>query len=83
MTSLHMCLHTSQFPVVTTVPGLAGVNYPDVCTNQPVRNKAFCAKHMKVAKERGYHTSVRDFRRFLQLQGSEIKFKFTNNRHID
>lgn len=67
-----------MFPVVTTVPGLAGVNYPDVCTNQPVGNKAFCAHHMKVAKERGYHTSVRDFRRFLQLQGSESKFKITH-----
>ena len=48
-----------MFPVKTSVPGLAGVNYPDVCTSQPVGSRAFCAHHLHVAQERGYPT--RDF----------------------
>ena len=61
-----------MFPVRTSVPALAGVNYPGVCINQPSGNSAFCMQHLTAAKEIGYPTNVKAFRRF--LYGSASKF---------
>ena len=62
-----------MFPVTASVPALPGVHYPNVCTNKPSGNKAFCSQHLPVANDRGYPTSVRDFRSYLQgSQGTLI-----------
>ena len=65
-----------MFPVTTSVPALPGVHYPDVCTNKPSGNKAFCSRHLPVAIDRGYPTSVRDFRQY--LQGSQGLLVYVN-----
>ena len=49
-----------MFPVKTSI-GLPGVNFPDVCPQQPKGNHAFCSHHMVIAESRKYPTSVKEF----------------------
>ena len=54
-----------MYPIETTVPGLPGINYPDVCENQPVSSKhAFCSMHHKVATEKKVPTDIQGFIRY-------------------
>ena len=51
-----------MFPIQTIVPGLSGVNYPDVCQNQPMTSKhAFCKVHYEVAIEKKIPTDIKGF----------------------
>ena len=41
-----------MYPVEKVVPGLQGINYPDVCQKQPITSKhAFYMQHHEVATE--------------------------------
>ena len=53
-----------MFPVTASLPNLPGVSYPDVCTEQPVGNSAFCAYHQTQAISREYPTDVKGFLSF-------------------
>ena len=51
-----------MYPVETIVPGLPGLNYPDVCQNQPLTSKhAFCKHHHAIASEMKIPTDVKGF----------------------
>jgi len=51
-----------MYPVEIVVPGLPGINYPDVCQNQPLTPKhAFCKGHHTTAIEKKILTDVKGF----------------------
>lgn len=51
-----------MYPVETVVPGLPGVNYPDVCQGQPISSKhAFCSQHHEVAIKAEVPTDIHGF----------------------
>lgn len=52
-----------MFPVKSFVE-FPGLNYADVCPNQPDGNKAFCLEHVESAKTAGYPTEVKQFIKF-------------------
>ena len=53
-----------MFPVVAKVPGIEGVNFPDVCPEQPHKSTIFCAEHLAVALNKGYPTDLKGFLAF-------------------
>lgn len=51
-----------MYPVKMAIPGLEGVNAPDVCCNQPETNKiAFCHMHKELALQKGIPTDIKGF----------------------
>ena len=51
-----------MYPVETIVPGLPGLNYPDVCQNQPLTSKhAFCEYHNSLAIDKKIPTDIKGF----------------------
>ncbi len=61
-----------MFPVKSTVPGLRGVNYPNVCPEQPSGMAIFCQQHLALAEELGYPTDIRAFLKFCGAAGQEL-----------
>ena len=61
-----------MFPVVASLPNFPGVNFPNVCTEEPAGNSAFCAYHLRLAKDRGYPTDVRGFLSYCGVTGKSI-----------
>ena len=61
-----------MFPVVASLPNFPGVNFPNVCTEEPAGNSAFCAYHLRLAKDRGYPTDVRGFLSYCGVPGKSI-----------
>ena len=61
-----------MYPIETIIPGLAGINYPDVCQGLPITSKhAFCNAHHEVATEKKVPTDVRGF---IDYCGGKVKF---------
>lgn len=51
-----------MWPVNSEVCGVANVNYPNVCTEEPSNPKsALCDKHCSVARAKGIPTALREF----------------------
>lgn len=46
-----------------SVAGLPSLNLPDVCTNSPEKEKAFCTAHCQLLKEKAPHVplGLKDF----------------------
>ena len=46
-----------------SVEGIPNLKLPDVCTNSPLHNKAFCQDHCQLLNSRAPHipTGLRDF----------------------
>ena len=61
-----------MFPVVTKVIGVQWLNYPNVCTEEPLPNSAFCLKHSTLAKEQSIPTKLKDYVQFLNTKGNLI-----------
>ena len=61
-----------MWPVTTTVEELPLLNYPNVCTNEPInQNNAFCLYHFEEAKKHNVPSNLRDFLRLNALKLSE------------
>ena len=59
-----LCFTHCMYPVKVTISGLS-VNFPDVCTEEPINSKsAFCHHHHEVATHHSYPTDVRGFLKF-------------------
>ena len=56
-----ICFPHCMFPVHTALPGVPGLNLPNVCPEQPHGRTVFCPSHLELAKERGYKTDLRGF----------------------
>ena len=56
-------------PVKSKVQGFPLINYPDVCTQEPVPGKAFCLHHCSVAYEKGVPSKLRDYLDFKSGKG--------------
>ena len=52
-----------MFPVKSSIH-IPGLNFADICPNQPVGNQAFCEEHLALAIEAGYPMKVPEFIRF-------------------
>ena len=54
-----------MYPVRMRIPGLEGVNIPDVCCNQPeTSNVAFCKIHRQLAIQKEIPTDIKGFIKF-------------------
>ena len=42
--------YISSFPVSNSIPGMPRVNFPNVCTKQPLGRSAFCREHHAIAQ---------------------------------
>lgn len=58
-----------MFPVVTKVVGVQWLNYPNVCTEEPLPNSAFCASHFILARAQNIPTKLRDYLQFQKGEG--------------
>ena len=59
-----------MFPVVTEVIGVQWLNYPNVCTEEPLPNSAFCSKHCTLAKEQNIPIKLKEYIHFLNTKGN-------------
>ena len=59
-----LCFTHCMYPVEVNIPGIA-VNFPDVCSKEPINSKsAFCKEHHMLAIEKKCPTDVRGFLKF-------------------
>ena len=56
-----------MYPVKTVVEGMPKLNFPNVCTGEPVYGQAFCSHHCSVAKSKCIPT---DLKQYLQFSGN-------------
>ena len=54
------CSHAQQH----CIADLPNLNLPDVCTDTPLRGKAFCKDHCSVLEEKGIPTGLKEFLRY-------------------
>ena len=48
-----------MFPVSNSIPGMPRVNFPNVCTKQPLGRSAFCREHHTIALSKNFPTEIR------------------------
>ncbi len=58
-----------MFPVSTSIPGMRGVNFPNVCTNQPLGRSAFCREHHSIALAKEFPTDIRKVLQQYEMAG--------------
>ena len=58
-----------MFRKANVVNGLPLLNFPNVCTEQPMPGAALCADHCKVVEENGVPTGLRSFLKYAGLTG--------------
>ena len=57
-----------MYPVRMKIPGLEGVNTPDVCCNQPeANNTSFCNTHKQLAIQNQIPTDIKSFIKFVEV----------------
>ena len=54
-----------MYPIKTTVKGMPRLNFPDVCTDEPVFGQAFCKHHCTTAESKGIPTDLKKYLQFL------------------
>lgn len=54
------CSHAQQH----CIADLPNLNLPDVCTDSPLRGKAFCKDHCSVLEEKGIPTGLKEFLKY-------------------
>ena len=57
-------LETPIHALHAEVPGIEGINFPDVCPEQPHKSTIFCTQHLAVALNKGYLTDLKGFLAF-------------------
>ena len=57
-------------PVKSKVQGIPLLNFPDVCTEEPVPGKAFCLRHCMLAHESGVPSNLREYINFRSGKGT-------------
>ena len=54
-----------MYPVKMKIPGLEGINTPDVCFNQPeASNTPFCSTHKRLAMQKQIPTDMKGFMKY-------------------
>ena len=72
-----------MWPVTTTVEELPLLNYPNVCTNEPInQNNAFCLYHFEEAKKHNVPSNLRDFLRYCGVKIADRKGKSSGNENV-
>ncbi|XP_064381941.1 uncharacterized protein LOC135330880 [Halichondria panicea] len=59
-----------MFKVEQISDGIPALNLPDVCTNSPIRNKAFCEEHCLLLQNEAPDVPI-DLRQFLKYCGAQ------------
>ena len=54
-----------MYPIKTTVEGMPRLNFPDVCTDEPMFGKAFCMYHCTTTESKDIPTDLKKYLQFL------------------
>ncbi len=60
-----------MYPVRTLIGGLPLLNFPNVCTEEPVPSRAFCTRHCDVANEKRVPTELKAYIKYSSGEGME------------
>ena len=64
----------------TTVEGMPRLNFPDICTDEPVFGQAFCKRHCTTAVSKGIPTDLKKYLQFLDNVDALKHNNFNDNK---
>lgn len=62
-----------MFSVENDVEGYPLINFPDVCTNEPLPNSVFCKDHQMLLQRNGIPTKKEDFLKHIGCKGKYLE----------